>query len=139
MGDLLTRPWVVRLARYGIGAVFAFAALAKIGDVDAFSKQVHAFELVPVALENVIAMTVPWIELVAALALFAGVRARGAALLTLAMMIVFTAAVGVAAARGLTIDCGCFGSVAPEPVGLGKVLQNVGFTAVAVVASLRPR
>lgn len=139
MRRIVTAPWVVRLAQVGIGLIFAWAALAKIGDPRGFAEQVHNFNMLPVPFENLVAMTLPWIELVAALALVLGLRARAGALIAAVLMAAFTVAVGVAWARGLTIDCGCFGTADPSPVGPSKFTQNLGMLALATVASLRPR
>ena len=139
MLDLLRSRPVVLAARIGTGLVLAFAGLAKIGDPQAFAAQVHNFRILPVALENVAAMTLPWIELVAALALFLGVRSRAAAVLATALLAVFTAAVLAAIYRDIDIECGCFGTADSTRVGWAKVAENVAMLALAGVASLRAR
>lgn len=133
----LGHPWLVRGARIAIGVIFGVAGLAKIGDVSAFAEQIHNFRIAPIALENLLAMTLPWIEVVAALGLILGVRARAGALLTTGMLVVFTVAVVAAVARGLDIECGCFGTADASQVGLRKILENLGMLAIAGVASLR--
>ena len=94
--------------------------------------------MVPVFAENLVAMTLPWIEVVAALALLVGVRARDGAILAGGSLVVFTVAVIAAFARGLDIECGCFGTADASRVGLTKVAENLGLIGMAVVASLRP-
>jgi uncharacterized membrane protein YphA (DoxX/SURF4 family) len=135
---LLGAEPLVRLARLVIGVLFVAAALAKIGDIGAFATQVHNYRLVPVWSENPIAIALPWIELLAGLALVLGVRARAGAVLLLALMIVFTFAVGSAWARGLDFECGCFGKASAGAVGARKFAENVGFTLIAAIAALRP-
>jgi uncharacterized membrane protein YphA (DoxX/SURF4 family) len=137
MESVLRHPWTVRACRSGIGVVFAYAGLAKVGDLSAFALQIHNFRMVPVVAENVMAMTLPWIEIVAAMALILRIRARPAAVLSTALLVVFTIAVGVAYFRGLDIDCGCFGTADGAQVGLKKLLENGGMIAVGAVASLR--
>ena len=136
--SFLRHPWLIRAAQLAIGAVFVWAGLAKVGNLEVFATEIMHFEMIPDALANLLAMSLPWIELLAGVSLIAGIRARSGALLTLLMMIAFTVAVGQAWMRGLTVDCGCFGSADPQPVGLAKILQNLGFTALAWVASFRP-
>jgi len=135
---LTSRPVVVT-ARVALGVLFAWAALAKIGDSRAFAEQVHNFRLLPVALENLAAMTLPWIELVAALALVLGVRARAGAVIVTTLLAVFTAAVLSALARGLDIECGCFGTSDATRVGWAKVAQNLAMLALGALGSLRAR
>ena len=137
--ELLRRPGVVVGARIAVGLVFAVSGLAKIGDVSAFALQVHNFRMVPVWSDNLVAMTLPWIELVAALALVLGIRPRAAALITTVLMAAFTIAVGVALARGLDIECGCFGTADATRVGFVKLLQNAGLFLLSWIALLQPR
>jgi uncharacterized membrane protein YphA (DoxX/SURF4 family) len=137
--ERLAHPLVVRGCQVAIGLVFAYAALNKLGDLRSFASEVHNFRIVPVALENLVAITLPWIELVAALALVGGIRARPAAWITTVLMAAFTIAVVAALARGLDIECGCFGTADASRVGLRKVVENLGLLAVSAVAALRGR
>jgi uncharacterized membrane protein YphA (DoxX/SURF4 family) len=128
---------VVRVAELAIGIVFLIAALAQVGDLQTFAGQVHNFRLVPIALENAVAMTLPWIELVCGLALVMGVRPRAGAVVAAVLMLVFTVAVAAALARGLNIECGCFGKADASRVGGLKLAQNLGLVALSAVATLR--
>lgn len=131
--------FVVVAARIGIGVLLAWAGLAKIGDPQSFADQVHNFRILPVALENLAAMILPWIELTAAMALIVGVRSRAGAVLATVLLAVFTVAVLSAMARGLDIECGCFGKGDATRVGWAKVGQNLAMLALAAVGSLRAR
>jgi putative oxidoreductase len=135
----LRQPWLLRLAQIAIGCVFLVAALGKIGDPSAFALQVHNFRLAPVWSENLVAILLPWIELVAGLALVVGIRARAGAVIVLVLMLFFTVAVGAAWARGLDFECGCFGKAVAGRVGGQKFFENLGLTALAAIASLRRR
>jgi uncharacterized membrane protein YphA (DoxX/SURF4 family) len=137
--DFLRKPQVLRMAQIAIGAVFITAALSKIGDLDAFATQLHNYRMMPVWGENLVAMTLPWIELLAGLALLLGVRPRSGAFIVFTMMLAFTVIVGVAWARGLDVSCGCFGKLSAAKVGAQKMIENLGFLVLAAVAVLRPR
>lgn len=137
--EKLAHPGLVRVAGIAIGLVFVIAGLAKIGDTGAFATQVHNFRLTPIVLENLVAMILPWVELVAGTALILGARSRAAAWICAALMMVFTIAIGQAAARGLDFECGCFGKGDASTVGVQKLLENVGLTLIALVATLRRR
>lgn len=135
----LASPWAVRLAQVAIGLVFLAAALAKIGDTAYFAQQVHNYRLAPLWSEHLIAMTMPWIELVAGLALVVGPRRRAGAVVVFALMVLFTFAVGAAWARGLDFSCGCFGKAGAATIGARKFAENVGLTLLAAIALLPPR
>jgi uncharacterized membrane protein YphA (DoxX/SURF4 family) len=136
---VLTSRWMVGLCRIGVGVVFVAAALAKIGEPSAFATQIHNFRLAPVALEHLVAVLLPWVELLAGLALVLHVRARSGAWLALGMMMFFTVAVALAVARGLDFECGCFGTADGTHVGTRKLLENLVLTGAALIASLRAR
>jgi len=136
---VLRAPYVLRLARVALGAVFLVAALGKIADLPAFAGQVENYRIAPLWSVNLIAMTLPWAELLAGLALVLGVRARAGAVVALAFMLLFTVAVGSAWARGLDFECGCFGKAGAAVVGARKFAENVGLSLLAGLATLRPR
>jgi len=130
---------VIRGAQIAVGLVFLAAALPKIGDPGSFALSVHYFRIVPLAIENLIAVSLPWVELVAGLALVLGIRAREGGVIVTAMMAVFTVAVASALARGLDFECGCFGTGDGARVGAGKLFENTGLLLLAAIATLRAR
>jgi putative oxidoreductase len=134
---LRLHPLIVRLAQWATGIVFAWAGLAKLGNLPAFALQIHHFRLLPVAAENLVAMVLPWIELVTALALLLHVRARAGAVVAASLLFVMTLAVGSAVARGLDFECGCFGTSDGSRVGTAKLLENLALLAVAWIATRR--
>lgn len=135
-------PTVRRLAQIVAGVIFLAAALTKIADLGAFAGSVHNFHLepvVPVALTNLLAMTIPWVELVAGLSLVTGVRPRAGAVVYVVLMAAFTIGVVAAMARGLSFECGCFGKAGAATVGARKLLENLAMLAVGVVAAFERR
>jgi uncharacterized membrane protein YphA (DoxX/SURF4 family) len=139
MSGWLRDPRLVRVCQIGIGLVFGLAALGKLGDLRAFAEQVHNFRIVPIATENLVALSLPWVELVASLGLVLGIRARPAAVLVTALLAAFTVAVALAVARGLDFECGCFGTGDGSRVGLAKIAQNLALLAMAAISTLRAR
>ena len=107
---LLTHPRLALLCRALLGGVFLWAGVTKALDPAAFGLEIARYRILPHEAINVVALTLPWLELVAAVALLLGLYARAAALLCGAMMVVFIAALGSALSRGLDISCGCFGA-----------------------------
>jgi uncharacterized membrane protein YphA (DoxX/SURF4 family) len=134
----LAHPVVVRCAQLVVGVLLGGAALGKLGDIPAFARDIHNFRIVPVAGENLIAIVLPWIELTTALSLVLGVRARAGALVAACVVTVFTAAVALALARGLNVECGCFGVASAARVGGAKLAQNLAILAVAGIALVAP-
>jgi uncharacterized membrane protein YphA (DoxX/SURF4 family) len=138
----LLHPTARRAAQIVAGLIFLAAALPKIADLAGFAGSVHNFHLepfIPIAATNLLAMTIPWIELVAGFALVVGVRPRAAAVVYTALLSVFTLAVISAVARGLSFDCGCFGKSGSATIGAKKLAENFGLLALGVIASLDRR
>jgi uncharacterized membrane protein YphA (DoxX/SURF4 family) len=137
--DFLTHRYTVRTSQVAIGALFLVAALAKLGDLHALATQIHNFRLLPLAVQNLAAMTLPWVEMLAGLSLVLGVRPRSGAIVVSTLLTVFTVAVLIAMAKGLDIECGCFGTADATRVGVVKILQNLGMLGLGLVGSLRAR
>ena len=135
-------PTVRRAAQIVAGLIFIAAALPKIADLSAFAGSVHNFHLepfVPVVLTNLLAMTIPWVELVAGLALVGGVRPRAGAVVYTLLMAGFTVGVVAAMARGLSFECGCFGKAGAATIGVKKLAENLVMLALGVVAAIERR
>ena len=106
-----------RLLRLAVAGVFFYAGVVKIWDfghwqsgTPDFTVAIQHYELLPWPdLAVVVAVYLPWLEVIAALALFVRRLALGAATAITAMTAVFLVALGSAWARGLDISCGCFG------------------------------
>jgi uncharacterized membrane protein YphA (DoxX/SURF4 family) len=98
----------LRIAGLVIGGVFIYASLDKIIHPDRFADVVHEYDMLPLLGVNAFALAMPWVELVAGIALVIGVWRRAAALLAVGLTIAFMVAISQAQLRGLRIECGCF-------------------------------
>lgn len=121
-------PWVIRL---GLGGLFLAAGMLKLRDPSRFALEIANYQLLP-GLAPHLAIVLPGIELAAALAvLFAPVSWRRAGAIALAAMLAaFTVAVSTVLARGINIECGCFGG-GEGPVTGWTVLRNAALLAAA--------
>ena len=104
----LTHPWLTIRVQLALGAIFIAAAVPKIADPPSFAHMIYNYRLVPGPLVNAIALLMPWVEILAGLALIFGVWKRGARNLIGLLLIVFIVAILINLARGNAIDCGCF-------------------------------
>jgi uncharacterized membrane protein YphA (DoxX/SURF4 family) len=119
--------WLALLARLYLGGVFLLACWHKILDPSSFALDVATYQILPLELVNLFAIILPWVEAAAAVMLVAGFRARAAALLVAAMMVMFMVALGLALARGLEMSCGCFASAGAEvdPISVWTLLRDL--------------
>jgi uncharacterized membrane protein YphA (DoxX/SURF4 family) len=131
------------LARFGLAAVWLLSGVPKALDPDGTYVAVRAYDVLPAVGVEVVAAILPLLEIALGLLLLAGVGTRAVAVLSAGLLLVFVAGVTQAWARGLTIDCGCFGgggTVAPEETAYGtELLRDAGFLLLAGWLIVRPR
>jgi uncharacterized membrane protein YphA (DoxX/SURF4 family) len=125
------QPWIGLLARLGLGGVLLYAGYLKAFTPDKSMMAVRAYELLPIWLANAFGIILPWLEMGAGLLLIIGVAVSYAAIFGAVLMVAFIIAIAQAWARGLSIDCGCFGdggAVDPsETKYLESILRDIGF------------
>jgi uncharacterized membrane protein YphA (DoxX/SURF4 family) len=102
--------WLTVRVQFVLAAFFVVAGISKIVDPPGFAHEIHNYKMVPGALVNVMALILPWIEVVTGVALFLGIARRTAAKVLGILLLVFIVALGVNLARGRPVDCGCFGT-----------------------------
>jgi uncharacterized membrane protein YphA (DoxX/SURF4 family) len=104
---ILALPFVIRL---GLGCMLIYSSLPKIRQPYDFLSSVYQYELVGPKLGLLVAMTLPWLELLAGICLVGGIFVGGALLAAVAMALMFTYVVSSALYHDLEITCGCFGT-----------------------------
>lgn len=125
---ILSSRAIVVVCRLVLAAIFIYAAAGKIVNPSEFADSVAGFRILPISVINLVAIVLPWIELVSGLCLITGVFVSSAGLLLAGMNVVFIAAAASAMARGLSIECGCFTlSRAQDTVGWSLIGRDVVF------------
>ena len=108
MRILSGHPRVELLARLLLGGFFVYASLDKIWNPAAFAKIVYQWQVVGPVPSNLVAVTLPWVELLAGALLVGGVWRRESALVTALLLVVFLLAAASVMARGIDVEnCGC--------------------------------
>ena len=134
--------WSATAGRVVLGGVFVVSGALKIPDPAEAVRAVRAYRLLPEALVAPVAFGMPVVEIAVGLALLAGVFVRTAAVAAAVLLIVFIAAVTSAWARGLQIDCGCFGGggeVAAGETAYGtEILRDAALLLIALALARRP-
>lgn len=110
MSGALGSSWLTTRVQFVLAAVFVVAGFGKIADPPGFAHEIHNYGLLPGAAVNVLALALPWLEVVCGLALFLGLARRSAARILGALLVVFTIAISINLVRGRPVDCGCFGT-----------------------------
>ena len=130
---------IILICRIVLGGIFIYASLDKIAHPAEFAKAIGNYHVLPFGLENLLALTLPWLELLAGVALITGVMVDGAAIMVIIMNIIFIFAISQALARGISIECGCF-SVTTEGgdnIGLQTVIRDIGYLIMGFIVLYR--
>jgi uncharacterized membrane protein YphA (DoxX/SURF4 family) len=106
--EALASPWLTVRVQIALGIFFVVAALPKLVDPPSFAHMIYNYRIAPGAFVNLMALVMPWFELLAGLALILGIWARTSAALVGALLLVFIVAISLNLERGNAIDCGCF-------------------------------
>ena len=107
-----------------LAIVLIQAGVSKMLDPAGFALSIHRYQLLPAWTESSAAITVPWLEAVLGVALLTTRRWRlAAAVLTIGLLLGFTAMLAWAWFHNLNISCGC--SSAPAPGGFGTFASRL--------------
>ncbi len=116
------------VSRLVFSGVFFWAGWGKLRDPLAFSDSVAAFRVLPhPVLVSLVAVCVPVLEWLVAVLLWVPRWHRAARWVMTGLFAAFTVALGVAQAKGLVIDCGCFGSGDATEWSVPLALGRAGF------------
>lgn len=136
-------PWAGLVVRLGLGAVWLFAGLSKLSDAAGSVRAVRAYALLPEAVVPAVGYGLPVLEVGVGLLLVAGLGTRVAAILSAVLLVAFVVGIAAAWARGLQIECGCFGgggfaadATAQYP---WDIARDVALLALSAALAVRPR
>lgn len=136
MGCVIKNLWVYRGLRYLVSAIFLGSGIVKLMDPAAFAVVIDAFGILPEGLSDGVALVLPSIEVLAAVALiFDG---RGALESLSVLMLLFMGILAYGIFLGLDIDCGCFGPEDPESRAFGglrtALYRDIGICGLMALA-----
>jgi uncharacterized membrane protein YphA (DoxX/SURF4 family) len=131
-----SQPWLTLIFRLVLGGVLLVAGGLKVGNPQKSAMSVRAYELLPIDIANFFGYVLPWFEIGVGALLILGVAVKISALLGGATMLIFILAISQAWARGLSIDCGCFGgggAIDPSQTKyLEEILRDIGLMLMAI-------
>lgn len=128
---VLTSKELAFILRLYIGGLFVFASLYKMNHAAEFAESIANYQLVPYWAVNVLAVTMPWLELVCGLMLVIGFRAKSVTVMIGVMMAMFTVALVINVIWETPIGCGCF-STSGDLIGWHTVLRDVIWLAMII-------
>jgi uncharacterized membrane protein YphA (DoxX/SURF4 family) len=130
-----TSPWLSIRVQIALGAIFVVAAIPKIADPPSFAHMIYNYRLLPGWAINAMALVMPWVELLAGLALILGFWRRTAAQIIGILLLLFIGALSINLARGNPVNCGCFDVKATDKPR-AELLSEMRWTIVRDVGML---
>ena len=137
------REWLGFAARLVIGGVWIVAGVLKLPDPAASVRAVRAYDLLPEAVVPTVGHLLPVVEVVVGTALVLGLLTRGGAVLSALLFLVFVGGIASVWARGISIECGCFGGGGAQQDASSsyplEIARDVGLLALSVFLVWSPR
>jgi uncharacterized membrane protein YphA (DoxX/SURF4 family) len=132
------------LCRLLLGGVWLVAGALKLPDPAENVRAVRAYRLLPESIVPVVGHGLPIVEILIGGCLVLGLVTRVAAALSAAMLVAFIVGIGSAWARGLSIECGCFGGGAGPAANASaaypwEIARDVGLLLLSGWLVWRPR
>ena len=131
------------LTRLILGVVLIWAGAAKVTSPALSARAVRAYQILPYDLAGYVGYALPVVEVLVGLLLVIGLFTRASAVVGGLLMVAFIIGISSAWARGLSIDCGCFGGggtiAAAQTQYPLEILRDIGVAACAAWLVVRPR
>jgi uncharacterized membrane protein YphA (DoxX/SURF4 family) len=120
--------------RIALGIIFVYAAWVKLRDPwQLFAMSIDAYRILPLQYVELAAHAIPWLELAVGLMLIAGFWLRISGTIVSLLLLTFFALMVRAYAKGMAIDCGCFGP--GEAISWKTLLRDGTLVAAALLVT----
>jgi len=134
---MLKNKTLLVIFRLVLGGLFVYAGVVKVLDPLEFAQNIRNYRLVGQSLSFLAAVVLPWLEILAGVALAAGVWTRASALIITGLLVFFILLTLVTIARGLDVECGCFGALSRKS-GFGVILEDLGMLFMGLCLLFAP-
>ena len=135
------QPIISLVSRLLLGGVLLVAVGLKAFKPDESAGAVAAYKILPTNIAHLMGYALPWLEIAIGVLLIIGLSIRFAAVVATAVMLIFVVAIISVWARGILIDCGCFGgggAVDPSKAAevhrayLVEILRDLGLALTGI-------
>ena len=133
-----TQDIVFLFLRWIVATIFIVAGITKILNPLTFAEDIDNYQILPYLLVTLMAIILPWLEVLCGFFLIIGKLQKGAALTLMIMTFIFLAAIISGIVRGLDISCGCFTSTTEwNSIGYTRLVEEIIFSVLVVLVYIR--
>jgi uncharacterized membrane protein YphA (DoxX/SURF4 family) len=122
--------YLALVLRIYLGSIFIYASMYKISYPLEFAENIASYQIVPYWAVNLMAIVMPWTELICGILLVVGLRSKSAVCMIGGMLVLFIVAISLTLVRNIPIGCGCFHSM-EEPMTWTTLLRDFVWLAMA--------
>ena len=137
------KQWIGLVARLVVGVIDLLAGLSKFSDPAGNVRAVRAYRILPESMVPTVGHALPTIEIVIGGLLILGLFTRPMAILSGLFFLAFIIGIASAWARGLEINCGCFGNGGvpddPQRQYAVDIARDIGLLLCSVWLVIWPR
>ena len=136
--NIMNTKFITLVCRYFLGIIFIYASFSKIIDPISFSSNIDNYHITPIAINNLVALIIPWIELFIGLGLIFNKYIKGSIVIMIFLLILFIIMISQAYFRGIDLHCGCFKSIQSSNIKdlkadmLKKIAEDIVFLCMAI-------
>jgi uncharacterized membrane protein YphA (DoxX/SURF4 family) len=141
---LRQQEWITLVVRLVLALILGTAGYAKFSEAEGLQKvAVSSYRILPQSMVAPVAFGLPVLEMALAALILLGFATRAMAICVGLLFVVFIAGIISVWARGLSIDCGCFGGGGLVAKGqthyLREIFRDLGFFVLAAWLMVFPR
>jgi uncharacterized membrane protein YphA (DoxX/SURF4 family) len=126
------------MVRIVLGAILVAACVDKIAHPAGFARVITNYQIIPDGFVNVVAVILPWLEMVLGVLLIAGLWLPGTVMLTNMLLLTFFASLVFNVIRGLDVHCGCFSThIQGKPDMAWYLLRDAAFLVMGAYLLLK--
>jgi uncharacterized membrane protein YphA (DoxX/SURF4 family) len=129
------KEWLGLVARLVTGGVWIYAGALKLPDPAQSVQAVRAYQLLPSSTASAVGQLLPILEIVVGSMLVLGLLTRGAAVVSALLFVAFIIGIASVWARGIEIDCGCFGGGGYDPDASSRYPWEIARDVALLAAS----
>jgi len=138
-----TGRWAGLMARLVVGGVWLYAGSLKLGDPEASVTAVRGYQILPTGIADTVGHVLPMLEIVVGACLVLGLLTRFTGALSALLQLAFVIGIASVWARGIEINCGCFGDGGPNPNASAsypwEIARDLALMAASLLLVVRPR